>query len=153
MSATDVPVRIRHVIVQVEVECSTVRTIVRVTDKRKPNPYRLIIPLLITQRHLTVSLQPSLLRKWFQRRSAPEVPARIRHATVQVEAERPTARTSARVTAKQCICRCTCINPIVVTHMRAVACSTTGRNHRRCADICTLCRCGYDRGKAELYAG
>ena len=43
MSATDVPVRIPEIIVQIDVECSTLRTIVRVTAKRKLNPYVNII--------------------------------------------------------------------------------------------------------------
>ena len=71
MSAPDVPVRIRHIIVQVEVERSTVRTIVRVTAKRKSNPYVNIISLFDRAKTPAVSLQPSFYASGFKEGAHP----------------------------------------------------------------------------------
>ena len=125
MSGTDVPVRIRRRIVQVDVK-ATISAIVRVaTDDRQG---AIITPIFILNPSnqegevspLDAIASIHLSSKWFARKSGTDVPVRIRRRNVQADAKATTSAIVRVATDDRQGYDC-CIYPVII----AVICRFT----------------------------
>ena len=97
ISRTDVPVRIRNGVVQIDIQ-PAVRVIVRVTaesNRKSLAQKRESSPLFVHFIH-----KFTLPYKWFTRKSRTEGPGRIRNGVVQSD-KQPAVRAIARATAEE----------------------------------------------------
>ena len=97
ISRTDVPVRIRNGVVQIDIQ-PAVRVIVRVTaesNRKSLAQKRESSPLFVHFIH-----KFTLPYKWFTRKSRTDVPARNRNGVVQSD-NQPAVRAIARATAEE----------------------------------------------------